>query len=223
MASANLGEVVRANVAQLFGRFRPPAGMSESEIKGVKAERVEFAQRLVTMLKVLDAPASKIIRELREVCRELMNQPFTMRMPTADGIAGSVRERVQREVVHPPCPICSKLTSAPGIYADSARGPVERSGTLRLEGEWWCADHYRILSWISHRQGKYEDGIAWPYPPPMLFFPKAAFHDGARAHPDEIPHYTDGHLMSEDVLAVREAYESMTGTTILDRPKLHAV
>ena len=218
MSSTNLGEVVRANVAQLFGRFRPPSGMSESEVKGIKAERLEFAQRLVTMLKAVDAPTDSIIHEFRDVMRELMNQPYSVRMPTADGIAASVRERCQRDVVYPPCPICSKVGGRPGVLADSERGPIERSGTIRVEGEWWCPDHHRLMAWFAWRQSKWEDGIVWPYPPPMLVFPKDAF----RGPGDEDAHYTDGHLMSEDVLAVRAAIESMTGKALLDRPVLHA-
>lgn len=217
---STIGETVRGNVGSLFGRFRPPAGLTEDEIKSIKAERLEFTQRLTAMLKLVESDGPKLVKHTRATFRELQQQPITDAMPTPDTITASVRQRCGFQEAKGFCPACTRTGGEPGIYSDTTKGAEILRGDVKYEGDWWCSGHYEILSWYANRQARFVDGLAFAYQPPTSIVPKQAFVAGADA--DHFAEYTDGLLLCESALFVREYLESASGESLLDTARVHA-
>lgn len=216
---SSIGEVVRGNVSSLFGRFRPPAGLSAEEIKAAKAERIEFGDRLVPMLRLMDSHGRKVEKAVRTVFRELQGEPASNAMPTPDTIAARVREKLSIAEHRPPCPACTEFGGSPGIFSDSPAGTDVLRGDVQIERDWWCTFHFPIITWYQSRQARYEDGLQFTYSPPHCIIPKAAFVAGAK--PDHYYEYTDGALMCALALWTREYLEGLTGKAILDERIAH--
>jgi len=216
---SRIGEVVRGNVSSLFGRFRPPAGRTEEEIRSAKAERIEFGDRLIPMLKLLGDGGGTTEKAVRGVFRELQSEPTSMPMPTPDSIAARVREKLNIAEERPDCPGCVRLGGIPGIFSDLPAGQGVRKGDTQVERHWLCHGHLEPVVWFLSRQSRYEDGISFPYPPPLCLIPKDSYVPGAG--PDHYHEHIDGALICELGLWAREFVEGLLGDAILDEPVLH--
>lgn len=210
-------EVVRGQVAELFGRFRPAAGLSAEEVKGVAAERQEFASRVAHGLQELQHPQAAIVREFRRIIRELRNEPAWAKMPTPEGIVGRVRSCLEQGIARPTCPACDRVGGSPGFFANSALGP-KLEGQLKVvaTGEWWCGAHYEQLAWYWWRHLRFSGGRAWTYPVPRSLLPRETAN--VSGPPSSLREYTDGALISSSAIFVREYLERVLGEPLREEP-----
>jgi len=217
MTRETLRSVIQGNLATLWGRYRPTQGLSAGEIEGIGAERREFGERLRAVLDDVDAPTSRLIAELRRVFHEIEVQAYSLKMPTAEEIAGRVRGAIVGSRRKPTCPACSRLGGTPGVWSDSALGPaVEGQIPVESTGDWWCSKHLPVLTWYAHRQLCFEAGFHWPYRPPQCIIPRDAWRPGV--YPAELQPFTDGDFMCPLALYVREYVESVYGRESLTAP-----
>ena len=213
---SKISDVVRGNVSSLFGRFRPPQGKSQEEILAAKAERLEFGDRLIPMLKLLgDDPKTE--RAIRQVFREIQGEPTSMPMPTPDGVVARVRRVLNVAEVRPDCPGCVALGGVPGIFADTPVLPTISKGELPIGRHWLCPAHHEVVAWYAHRQSRYADGLLWYYPPPVSLIPRDNLALGQPV--EHYYEYTDGALISALGLWARDFVESLTGESLLDEPR----
>jgi hypothetical protein len=215
---SNIGEVVRGNVAGLFGRFRPPAGKSASEIAAVKAERVEFGDRLIPSLKLMSADAKKIERATRDVFKEIESSSILI-MPDPEAIAASVRDKLNVTEKREDCAACVEFGGVPAIFRDKTPGAIVMRGDVLVDRTWLCFAHHEPVSWFLNRQKHYESGLKWPYPPSFCLVPEASYSAGAE--PNHYWEYTDGMFISPLGYWVREQAESVLGKPLLDEPAAH--
>lgn len=116
---STLASIVRGQVAELYGKFRPATGLDAEERKGVAAERQEFASRVVSGLEELDHSREVVVKHFRRIVRELRNEPSWAKMPTAEGIVSRVRRCVEQGIERPMCAACVRMGGAPGVFGDS--------------------------------------------------------------------------------------------------------
>lgn len=210
--------VIRGNLGTLWGRYRPTANLSEDEVKGIAAERQDFGDRIREILEDVQAPTASIIRELRSVFHEIEKQPFHLKMPTAEEIAGRVRARLVADEEKPMCPACQHLGEAPGVWANTAGREKKRGQLPGMANDWWCCDHYEVLAWYTNRQARFKAGKEFPYPPPWCLIPHESVRCGA--HPSLYAEFTDGALVSPLGAYVREYLETAWDEPMLDVPCL---
>lgn len=212
---STLGEAVRGNVASLFGRFRPPQGQTAEAIQSAKAERIEFGDRLIPMLKLLSSEPGRLEKATRSVFRELQGEPASNPMPTPDGIAARVRAMLSMVEDRPDCVACLELGGIPGIFTDSAKGTKVMPGCVPV-GKWLCSEHAVPVVWFKNRQERFEDGLPWRYPPPECLLPRSVWGPGVTE--DQFWAYTDGPLMDPLTFWIRDFIEDQTGKAILGEP-----
>lgn len=175
-----LGEVVRAQVAYLFGRFRSPAELTADERGALKAERVDFADRLLALVRAIDQPQEHVVQVVRDVTRQLTNEPLA-RLPSVEAIAAKVKGSF-RAKERPMCFACETIGGIHLRGGDDAplmpkqRGEVEwgRDGFL-------CLSHHEALNWYCHREarargipGVYGMPRSHDYPAPPVLLPREA-------------------------------------------------
>lgn len=198
----SLAETVRGQVAELFGKYRPAAGLSAEEIKAIGAERTEFASRIVAGLRGLAHSQDAITREFRRVIYEIRNEPWGSKMPTAEGIVGRVRSACSGGFEIPWCVCCEHLGGTPGYWIDSPLTDKSR-GAVKAEvtGEWWCGTCHEALAWYWNRELFAENGRSWGQAVPTILVPKNAWRMGVEVH--ELEPYTDGLNQGRLALFVR--------------------
>lgn len=188
-----LTEVVRAQVALLFGRFRPAGGLSPEEQTAVRTERVEFTDRLVALVRAIDANEAAVVQEVRRITRDLYNTPDA-RMPSVEGIAGRVKAAFQARER----PVCFGCSAMGGVYehaGDTAILYGKRMGEVEWgRAGWLCLRHHVTLNWYLEREARRRNlpGVGgapriFDYPPPATILPHGAL---GCAPPDDDPGWT---------------------------------
>lgn len=196
-----LTEVVRAQVALLFGRFRPAGGLSPEEQTAVRTERVEFTDRLVALVRAIDANEAAVVQEVRRITRDLYNAPDA-KMPSVEGIAGRVKAAFQvRER-----PTCFGCDAMGGVYehaGDTAILYPKRPGEVQWGRHGWlCLRHHTTLNWYLEREARRRNlpGVGgapriFDYPPPPTILPHGAPHASPPADDPLWTSWTDGPKM----------------------------
>lgn len=214
---STLSSIVRGQIAELFGRFRPAAGLSGDELKGISAERHEFQTQVVYGLEELAHDRGAIVKHFRRVIHDLKNQPVWKPMPTAAEIVDSVRRGIEQGIERPMCAACEHMGGSPGVFLGSDGGPKLRGEVeFDLTRDWFCIGHHEVLAWLFNRQRRYEHGHTWPYPPPMCFVPKESWRNGALQ--SRYAEYVDGALQGDLVIYFRQYLETATGRPVLLEP-----
>ena len=193
-----LTETVRAQVALLFGKFRPAGNLAPSELAAVRAERIEFADRLVALVRGIEAQEPAVIQEVRRVAREVFNEQFS-KMPSAEDLCARVKHAFQTKL-RAPCFGCQ----ANGGWLPRANPdePPQRVFTGEIEFAplgWLCVGHSEAVTWYAQREARRRGlpGLGgcpriFAYPPPACLLPRGGRPaDGPPEDPTWTA-YTDG-------------------------------
>ncbi len=209
--NVSLAEVVRAQVALLFGKYRPAGGLSEEETRAVRAERTEFGDRLVTMIRGIDAPEAAVVEQVRLVTRDVYADDRMRNLPTVESLCALVKRSFSSNLHRPLCFACVELG---GHYRTA--DPVEplqakQRGEIEYAGHGWlCIDHSEVVCWYEHRE-MHRRGLStiagirarFEYVPPQTLLPRAS---NAAAPPADDPKWaswTDGGNMGPLALWAR--------------------
>lgn len=176
-----LKEVVKAQVATLFGKFRPAGGLSEDEISAIRAERVEFSERLYLLTQAIDAPEAAIIQEIRRITREVYNDHGRGTLPSVEMLSTRVKTAFRPK----DRPICFGCEEMGGHYLHAgAEEILQRKvvGEIEVGGRGWlCLAHHHALLWYAQREAR-RRGIpslsgsprVFVYAPPEELLPRGA-------------------------------------------------
>lgn len=191
-----LAEVVRAQVATLFGKFRPAGGLSAEEQAAVRAERVEFADRLVALLRAIDANEAAVVQEVRRITRELYNDTLA-RLPSVEFIALRVKAAF-RASARPTCFACEEIGGRYLWNGDDAPLMPKAIGEVEYPGGagWLCLQHHGVAHWYGYRECRRRGipGVGgvpriFEYPPPTCLLPRGVT---ALAGDSSVLPWTDG-------------------------------
>lgn len=215
---ATLHEVVRGQVAEFYGRFRPATGLTENERTGIAAEREQFSSELIRELTRLESPPAKVLSQFREVMREIKAEPWTNKVPTVEAIVARTRSRCLQGITRDFCPACTSYGRRI-MWADGMEHPEgKKRGQLEQpDHTWWCGEHAEMASWYTHRHSWLLRGRAWPYPPPLRMLPREVWRAGKP--PTHYLEWTDGAMMSPEVAWVRLQVERWLGASLVTEPK----
>jgi hypothetical protein len=201
--NVTLAQVVKAQVALLFGKYRPAGGLDAEEQKAVQAERHDFADRLVSMVQAIDAPEAAVIEQVRKVTRDVYADERRQNLPTVESLCSLVkRSFVSRE--KPPCLGCRDMgghyrTASP----DEPLSKVQ-SGEVPYEGHGHlCPVHNRAVGWYEHRECRRRsipvsatgEPPRFEYPPPYELLPRGACPTRPPADDPMWTSWTDGSRM----------------------------
>lgn len=210
-------ETIVGQVAELFGKMRPAAGLSPEERESLAAERKGFAEDLVALLKKLPHGARKIEQTARDVFHEIKNQPYTLKVPQPYEVYRRIDSRLTVGTVKPWCPVCErwgrKLMWADGQDhpEGKARGQIEMK-----DGSWWCNQHVAMVAFYAHRQTAFVQGKDFPYAPPSNLIPQSCFKRGLQGV--GYLEWTDGAFMTSEVEWLRADFEKKIGEQVLIAP-----
>lgn len=187
-SNVTLAEIVRAQVALLFSKWRGGA-LSDEEKAAMQADRAEWSQRLTMYLRAIDAPERAVIEQVRKVTRELYRDANPNKIPSIEEVAARVKGafQVQREVA------CEGCRDMGGYYLHASddeplysREPGTHPWGLDRS---LCTFHHEAANWYAWRAGWWAQGKPWPYPAPLILLPRGARHDR------DWSQHTDGALM----------------------------
>lgn len=211
-----LSEVVRGQVAELFGRFRQATALSAEERQAVAGERQEYASKLTALLSEIErVTEARVVEELRRILGEMRSDSSLVKLPPPEEVARRVESAALAKAEKPYCPVCERFGGMP--WASDREPGARARGEFAVGPEWWCAGHYGVLSWYSWRQQSHETGKTFRLPPPELL---PAGTRRATRDPREYLEYTDGALMPDHVVYIREHLERSTGRAILSVPRV---
>lgn len=194
-----LAEVVRAQVATLFGKFRPAGGLSAEEQNAVRAERVEFADRLVALLRAIDANEAAVVQEVRRITRELYNDTLA-RLPSVEFIAVRVKAAF-RATSRPVCFACEEIGGRYLWNGEDAPLMAKAVGEVEYPGGagWLCLHHHAVVHWYGHRECRRRGipGVGgapriFEYPAPTSLLPRGMT---THAGDSSVLPFTDGASM----------------------------
>jgi len=217
--NTELQGILRALVASLWARRRPPQDLTPEERKGLTAERADFQNTIIDLLRSLDVDNAVIAQHARDVFRDREAQPAYMALPTPDELANAIIRRCQRVVGSAPCVACEALGSSPGIFGTSdlfKKRPGDGPMLPRRQDERLCVPHYEVYTWYVNRNRAYLDNRVWAYEPPLSMLPAGAHKDFAR-DVDWRP-WTDGAHMTDHVRWIRAYVEQSFAWTLLEGP-----
>lgn len=202
MSGVTLAEVVKAQVAYLFGKFRPPTSLSAEETNAIRAERVEFSDRLIAFLRAIDAPEPRIVQEVRAVARDLFNDSSYTKMPTPEQVSSRVKAAFAVRA-RPTCFGCTDMGGRYEVAGDDAPLKEKQIGEFEYPGHGFlCSSHHHPVHWYAHREAV-RRGVTGPcgtpfvmeYPPPSELLPSGVVPRSAPAADPKWASYTDGHNM----------------------------
>jgi hypothetical protein len=169
-----LAEVVRAQVATIFGKWRPAAGLEAAEAAAVLAERRDFADRLTSFVRAIEAPEPAVIQRVRDVTRSIYNDPNLRNLPTPEAIALQVKQvfvAKQRQR----CVGCIQMggyymsADVDAILHNPLLGDLDYgpAGTL-------CIAHHEVAHYFEAREERRRRGVLYRYPPPFSMLPRGS-------------------------------------------------
>lgn len=217
--NAELQSIIRALVASLWARRRPPADMTPEERKGLVTERADFANAVIDLLRPLDTDNAVVAQHARDVFRDREAQPSYQAIPPPEDLANAIIRRCQRVTGNSPCVACEALGSSPGIWGTSdlfKKRPGDGPVLPRRQDERLCVPHYELYTWYVNRQWAFMEGRVWRYEPPWSMLP-AGSHTDIGKGVDWSP-WTDGARMTDHVRWVRAYVEQSFGWTLLEGP-----
>lgn len=219
-----LAQTVRAQVALLFGKFRPAGGLAREETEALSAERAEFGNRLVALVQAIDAPEVAVCEKVREVTRQVYGDGRLDRLPSVEHLSGLVK----RSFSVAERPTCSGCRDMGGHYRcaspDEPLGAV-RQGEVAYENHaWLCVLHHRAVEWYEGRERR-RRGIPFyfagqpvlprfEYPPPEVLLPRGGFGPDAPADDPKWTSFTDGQNMGPTARWARAYVERVYGHRI---------
>lgn len=214
--NVSIQDVVRAQVALLFGKFRPAGGLSPEEQGALRAERVEFGDRLCSMVRAIDAPEPAVIEQVRNVTREVYADERQRNLPTVESLCALVKRSFQTRTRG----VCLGCVEGGGSYMNAS--PDEPLGR-KWQGEveyakvgWLCLIHHHAVVWYTQRE-KARRGIESiagcvardPGPPPFELRPRLALT--APADDPNWASWTDGANMGPLARWAREFVKRVSG------------
>ena len=217
-ANVTLAEVVRAQVALLFGKYRPAGGLTPEEQTAIRSERVEFGDRLVALIRGIDAPDSAIIEQVRLVTRDVYADERMRNLPTVESLCALVKRSFATKV-RAACLGCAEMG---GIYENASPDTPIRArqpGDFQYERVGWlCLGHHHAVSWYENRE-HYRRGIPsiadtmprFEYPPPGELLPRAGQVGRAPADDPKWESWTDGANMGPLARWAREFCRKVYG------------
>lgn len=238
--NVTVAEVVRAQVALLFGKYRPAGGLTPEEASAMQAERVEFAKRLTDLVRGIDAPDAALIEQIRNVTRTVYSDDKLRNLPTVEGLCALVKRSFATRV-RATCAGCAEMG---GRYENaSPDAPL----LARVQGDidyaehgWLCIAHHHAVLWYQRREclRRNVPGIAgllprFAYPPPEEILPRNGRPTQPPAEDPEWESFTDGASMGPTARWARafvlRAYGYEVGATetplladVSDAPKSEA-
>ncbi len=192
-------EVVRAQVATLFGKYRPAGGLTAEETSAVQAERVEFSRRLADLIRGIDAPDAAIIEQIRNVTRVVYSDDKMRNLPTPESLCSLVKRAFATRIRA----TCQGCVDMGGRYENaSPDAPI----LARAQGDidygehgWLCLSHHHAALWYQRRECARRNvpGIAgllprFAYPPPEEILPRSGRPTQPPADDPGWESYTDG-------------------------------
>ncbi len=185
-----LREVVTAQVTLLWSRFRPLKDLGEDERKALAAERQEWGRALTSYLRAQDEAEGVVIRGLRTVCREILQQQGPGAVPSPEDVSTRVRRLIQKPLPVSECLGCRQMGGYYRAPHGTRYGPVP--GVVPWGDFWLCSSHHEVLNWYGWRSGVIRAGARWVHAPPACLVGWSP-----RPAPSECAALVDGDRMGE--------------------------
>ena len=230
--NVSLVEVVKAQVALLFGKYRPVGGLSEDEQRAIRAERVEFCDRLVALLGAIDAPQAAVVEQVRLVTREVYSDGQPRNLPSVESLCGLVKRAFTAGRQRPLCFGCVDMGGR--YHSASPDEPLRAKATGEIPFDpfgWLCMAHHRAVVWYEDRE-RWRRNIAviqdrapmCEYPPIEELLPRGAWRPQPPADDPKWTSWTDGANMGPLALWARAFVKRAYGHDVAesDAPLLDA-
>lgn len=171
-----LKEIIRAQVAFLFSRFKPVGGLTEDEQKAVGAERVEFTERVFAYLNGVTAAVPEIIEQVRFAARHFQEDQRLSKMPTPEEVAGRVKAHFSAKATSAPCRGCKDMSGYYSFNGTDAPLLHRQDGIHRYPGSvFLCGWHHDAAFYFVARERRRQEGRPYTYEPPSVLVPRLYF------------------------------------------------